>query len=480
MNTINISDINNTSNTNTRLFENGLFIFRRDLRIIDNVGLLLAAQRCRRLYTIFIFTPEQVGSTNSYRSKNAIQFMIESLQDLSQQISKQGGQLVCFYGKNVPVVANCIQHWNIDYVIFNQDYTPYALERDQELDNLCKKRGIPMETTQDYYLHNPGSIYNVSGGPYQKFTPYYNVASRIHVDSPHKMRALPFTQPGSRGLPLYTISLKDAETKLIQPSNNLNLLVHGGRTLGLRVLQNAKKTQAHYEKTRNQLDKRTSLLSAYIKFGCVSIREVYQAMKSQKEFIRQIYWREFYMNILYHFPFVLKRAMKQSANKIRWHNNDRWFQAWCQGETGFPIIDAAMRELNATGYMHNRGRLIVATFLSKILLISWQKGEKYFATRLTDYDPASNNLNWQWCASTAVDSEPYYRIINPWIQSEKFDPEAIYIRHWVPELREVPPHDIHRWYETWHDYHSKKENIQYPKPICDYAEQKKIAMRMYS
>jgi deoxyribodipyrimidine photo-lyase len=457
------------------MFENGLFIFRRDFRIVDNIGLLITAARCKRVYTIFVFTPEQVGKSNSYRSNNAIQFMIESLQDLAGEISKQGGKLLCFYGSNDAVVAACIRAWNINYVGFNQDYTPYALERDHSLDTVCKKLNLPMESAQDYYLHAPGSILNGSGGPYQKFTPYYNVASKKHVDAPHAKRNLHLVYSKSPSN-VRTISLDEALTTMVKPRPNAHILVHGGRPQGLQHLKEAIKTQRNYAKTRNNLYSHTSLLSAYIKFDCVSIREVYAALKSQKELIRQIYWREFYINVLYAFPNVLTQSMKSNARKIAWHHNERWFQAWCNGETGFPVIDAGMRELNTTGYMHNRARLIVATFLAKTLLINWKKGEHYFATRLTDYDPASNNLNWQWCASTSVDSEPYYRITNPWIQSEKFDPDAEYIKKWVPELEHVSAKDIHQWNEVWKDY---TKTTKYPKPICDYSAQKELALRMY-
>jgi deoxyribodipyrimidine photo-lyase len=202
---------------------------------------------------------------------------------------------------------------------------------------------------------------------------------------------------------------------------------------------------------------------------------MYKAFKSNHDLIRQLIWRDFYMNILFSFPYVLGKPMKPSYAKIKWHHNAGWLKAWSSGLTGFPVVDAGMRQLNTTGYMHNRARLIVASFLTKTLLIDWREGEEYFAKKLTDYDPASNNGNWQWIASSGADSQPYFRIFNPWLQGAELDPHANYIKKWVPELKDVSPKDIHTWYETWKD----NKQIKYPKPICDYQVQKEKALAMF-
>ena len=256
---------------------------------------------------------------------------------------------------------------------------------------------------------------------------------------------------------------------------NDDKLVVGGRDEAIRILKKAITSQKHYSKTHNNLSENTSLLSAYIKFGCLSIREVYKSFRHNRDFIRQLLWRDFYAQLLYHNPRVLGHTMKPNYNKIKWHYNDKCFEAWATGMTGFPIVDAGMRELNTTGYCHNRARLIVASFLIKTLLIDWRKGEKFFATKLTDYDPASNNGNWQWCASTGADSQPYFRIFNPWLQQEKHDPDCKYIQKWIPELRELEPNIIHNWYKEWESY----KDIGYYKPICNYEEQKEKALQMY-
>jgi deoxyribodipyrimidine photo-lyase len=269
------------------------------------------------------------------------------------------------------------------------------------------------------------------------------------------------------------ITLEQALKKFT--SVNPEILVHGGRDNAIKQMHAAAKNIKNYSKTHNDLDKPTSELSAFIKFGCVSIREVYKAFHTKRDFIRQLYWRDFYANILYSFPYVLGYALKPKYNKIKWHHNDKWYQAWKNGTTGFPVVDAGMRQLNTTGFCHNRSRLIVMSFLIKILLIDWKLGEKYFANKLTDYDVASNNGNIQWVMGGGADSQMYNRIFNPWLQAENFDPDCIYIKKWIPELREVPVKDILHWDTEWVNY----KNIGYNQPICNYQKQKEIVLKMY-
>ena len=454
------------------LYERGLFIFRRDFRLVDNHGLHILASKCKHVFTIFIFTPEQVSNSNSFKSNNAVQFMIESLQDLRMELHKQHGELYCFYGSNPTIVSECIKEWNIDFVCFNADYTPYAVKRDTEIMSLCKKHGIECERTPDYYLHEPGTIESGGGTPYKKFTPFYHACMKKHVESPLANKA--YHQFASSKKPIsHTITLDQAFHRFTKM--NPHILVQGGRKNAIQVLHGAIKTQKHYSKTHNQVEKPTTQMSAYIKFGCISIREMYKAFKSNHDLVRQLIWRDFYMNILYAFPYVLGKPMKPAYAKIKWQNNASWFKKWTEGITGFPIVDAGMRELNTTGYMHNRARLIVGSFLTKTLLIQWKKGESYFASKLTDYDPASNNGNWQWIASSGADSQPYFRIFNPWSQSKEVDPDAHYIKQWIPELKDLSPKQIHTWYETW----TLHKHVDYPKPICNYDTQKEKALNMF-
>jgi deoxyribodipyrimidine photo-lyase len=456
----------------TNNFENGLFIFRRDLRIIDNNGLNLLNEKCKNIYTIFIFTPEQVGSGNKYKSDNAVQFMIESLEDLSNQISKSGGKLYTFYGHNEKVVEDCIKAWDINIVCFNLDITPYARERDAKIISLCEHLKTYIMYDYDYYLHQPGTIINGSGQPYQKFTPYYETCLKKKVDAPSAPKKIHFASSHAH-IP-NQITLDSAMKKFTHI--NPNILVHGGRPDAMKTLKTAVRTQTHYPATHNDLDKQTTQLSAYIKFGCVSIREVYKSLRGKPAIIRQLIWRDFYANILYSFPYVLGKAMKPKYNKVAWHHNEKWLNAWKKGDTGFPIVDAGMRQLNDTGYMHNRARLIVASFLTKTMLISWKEGEEFFAKKLTDYDPASNNGNWEWTASTGADSQPYFRIFNPWEQAKNFDPDCEYIKKWVPELKDVSVKDIFDWETQWINH----KETNYPKPICNYEKQRELALKMFN
>jgi deoxyribodipyrimidine photo-lyase len=458
----------------TKKYENGLFIFRRDFRVIDNVGLNLSNSICKNIYPIFIFTPEQVTKANKFKSENAIQFMIESLQDLSSQITKMGGYLMCFYGDNNSIVSNLIKKFNINVVCFNADYSPYAIQRELEIIQICNKMEIDVEYGDDYYLHSPGTILNSSGEPYQKFTPFYQTSIKKKVNSPASLRKIHFVTSTKHSHLQHSITLDNALHHFLSKGINPNINAHGGRHNAIIKMRN--NSIQHYSKTHNELSIPTSELSAYIKFGCVSIREVYKMFKTKHDFIRQLFWRDFYANILYSFPHVLGSSMKSKYNKIHWHHNSNWFKKWCDGETGYPVVDAGMRQLLQTGYMHNRARLIVSSFLVKILLISWEEGEKYFAQHLIDYDPASNNGNWQWIAGTGADSQPYFRIFNPWEQAKKYDSNCEYIKKWIPELKDVSNKDILNWENTYSQY----KTIKYPKPIVNYKIQKELALKMYS
>ena len=454
------------------MYKNGLYIFRRDLRIIDNKGLNALGSKCENVYTIFIMTPNQLGFTNKYKSNNSVQFMMESLIDLEKEIHEKGGKLICFYGTNEKIITDCIHEFQIDVVGFNIDYTPYAKDRDKEILELCKTQNIHSITEHDYYLHTPGTVLNGTGGPYQKFTPYFNKVHKIPFGSPEHIKKIHFT--GSNKKLNYIISISDAMKRFVKI--NPHIMVHGGRTEGLKTLKNAVISQEHYSKTRDDLTKDTSHLSAYIKFGCISIREVAHAFHNNHSFLRQLIWRDFYANIMHHFPRVIGHSLKPNYDKIHWSNNERYFNAWTKGVTGVPLVDACMRQLNTIGWMHNRGRMVVSNFLTKILLIDWRKGEQYFATQLVDYDPANNNGGWQWSSGSGADSQPYFRIFNPYTQSKDHDPECKYIKKWIPELESVPIKDIHQWDKSFIEY----KDIKYNKPIIIYKDQVEKALSMYN
>lgn len=455
----------------TTKMENGLFIFRRDLRIIDNNGLNLLNDKCKNIYTIFIFTPEQVGSGNKYKSDNSVQFMISSLQDLASQISKAGGHLYTFYGHNDKFIADCIKAWDINIVCFNLDITPYAKERDNKIIELCEHMKTYVMYDYDYYLHEPGSIVSGGGTPYQKFTPYYDTAKKIKVEKPVGKRQIHFKKSEAHIPNKITLDLAMKKFTTVNP----DILVRGGRENALKQLRIAAKNIRHYAQTRDELSKPTSQLSAYIKFGCISIREVYYSFKSNHPFIRQLYWRDFYGQVMYNFPRVLGHSLNKKYDKIKWHHNERWFDAWKKGITGIPIVDASQRQLLQSGYTHNRGRMISSSILIKILLIDWREGERFYAQHLVDYDVASNNGGWQFSSGGGADSQPYFRYFNPYTQSKDHDPKCEYIKTWIPELKDVPNEDIHNWDTAWEN----NKDCKYPKPIVDYAEQREKSIKMY-
>ena len=256
---------------------------------------------------------------------------------------------------------------------------------------------------------------------------------------------------------------------------NPDILVHGGRTNAIKQIRTAAKNIKHYSSTRDDPSKPTSQLSAYIKFGCLSIREVYNAFKSNHSFTRQLYWRDFYGQVMYNYPRVLGHSLNKKYDKIKWHDNEKLFDAWKKGMTGIPIVDASQRQLLSTGWTHNRGRMISSSILIKILLIDWRKGERFYAQHLVDYDVANNNGGWLWSSGGGSDSNPFFRYFNPYTQSKNNDPDCEYIKKWVHELRNVPNDAIHNWDTEW----EKHKECGYPKPIVDYKEQREKSIKMY-
>lgn len=484
---------------------NGLVIIRRDIRLHDNTALNLACKMCSNVYICFVFSPKQVTSTNKFRSMRAIRFMIDSLTELDSEIKdRTDGKswLITMYGDDHRCIEALVRGLEINAVFTNKDYTPYAIERDSALQSLCDRHGVEFCCTDDYVLTVPGVIMTASSGtPYKVFTPYYNrvieyvrsegiakpithsgLSSKIASVSPSLMKKL---LPSS-----LVIHLDDALAKFVPKSkfgNEPCLAAGPGRVAALKSLARAcpsKKSSrsappfVNYDDERDYVYLHTTRLSAPIKFGCVSIREVFHRFTDtyglSHALVRQLIWRDFYTQLLFHFPHALTGPLKAKYSGLSWSKSKARFAAWKEGRTGVPIVDAGMRELNATGYMHNRARLIVASYLVKTLQTNWQWGEKYFATKLCDYDPAVNNGNWQWVASTGADSQPYFRIFNPWTQGKRYDPDCKYIKKWIPELRDVPASDIHKWYSTHDEYDV------YTAPIVDYVKQRKVVLAMYN
>jgi len=458
-------------------FDLSLFIFRRDLRLEDNTGLIQACQMSERVLPCFIIDNRQVGDTNSFRSYNCMQFMAQSLDDLQAQLEKKQAQLFIFLGTPKDIVQELIQDYAINAVFVNKDYTPFSIERDSSLKKVCKKLGAQLLDYDDLLLHAPETTLKKSGEPYTMFTPFFRHAQSLRTPEPYKFSYTNFfTQSTATSKIKQHLITSQAMRTLLIPHFNKALHVQGGTHNALAILKNIAKYK-DYAKTRDFPALSTTNLSAHHKFGTVSIRTVYSAIAKQlglqSPLLRQLYWRDFYTVIAYYFPHVYGHAFRQNFDTLAWDYNIENFKRWCEGLTGFPIVDAGMRQLNATGFMHNRVRMIVASFLTKDLHINWLLGEKYFATQLVDYDPALNNGNWQWVASTGCDPQPYFRIFNPWLGQKKFDPECIYIKQWIPELKNLTSKEIHTWYKS---YSSK---INYPKPMVDHALERERALKLY-
>ena len=430
-----------------------IYLFHRDLRVVDNVGLINSNVD---LVPIFIYTPAQVlPSKNKYFSNNAVQFMSECLDDLKQNVP----ELYLFYGETLSVLTKIHKKVGIKSFHFNLDYTPFARRRDESIFDFCKSHNIECKTYEDYLLAPMGSFLKKDGKPYVVYGPFKDCVFS-HTNSINKPSSV---KPSFIKCP----PLNSLTTNKIFYKTNPDNLVKGGRDEALQKLK-------FHSYEHNQLTNATTHLSAYIKFGCISMREAYYA-NTNNTYRQQLVWREFYYYIGVYFPDVIDKSknFQSKYDAIEWTHNDKLFEAWTKGETGYPIVDACMRELNTCGYMHNRGRLISSNFLNRILNMDWRLGERYFAQKLIDYDPLVNNGNWQWIASTGTDTKPYFqRLFNPWLQGQRFDPQAEYIKKWIPELKDVPPKELHNWEKYCDKYN-------YIKPIVNYEESRKKSIETY-
>ena len=413
-----------------------VFIFRRDLRLEDNLGLLAALAAADEVLPCFIFDPRQIDrDANPYFSEPAFHFMLQSLRELDADLRARGSQLYVFDGDPTNVVSALIAHDGVDAVYVNKDYTPFARTRDKAMADVCAAADVPFLRHDDCALAPVETIRTNEDKLYTVFTPFMKKAMEHDVPEPHKNNFSNYTT-SSPALP--TVNLNDYAAHL----GNRELILEGGREEALRIMRTPEFLDGYKDKRNLPAHpSSTSRLSAHHKFGTISIRESYHMAKehagAHSHYISELYWRDFYFYISYHFPVVFKQSFLPWAKHIAWVNDEAQFAAWCAGKTGVPLVDAGMRELNHSGWMHNRSRMIVASYLTKNLLINWQWGERYFAQNLIDYDPAQNNGGWQWSASTGADPRPM-RVFNPYTQAEKYDPDAAYIRTWVPELKDVP------------------------------------------
>ncbi|WP_372369867.1 deoxyribodipyrimidine photo-lyase [Candidatus Uabimicrobium sp. HlEnr_7] len=457
----------------TKKYKSSAFIFRRDLRLGDNNALNRAIEESQQVTLCFIFDPKQVKD-NAFKGDYILQFMLESLRDLQQQIEKQQGSLYFFYDTPENII-DYLAEKSCDAIFCNRDYTPFSRKRDAKIKSKCKKNDIDFCQLPDALLTEPEHVFNLSGKPYKVFSAFMKKARLIKVSHPQYYKKAKFnTQNLSK-----SVSLKSIYDQILQTSNK-NLYVPGGRTYALKKLKKMKQYTNYKQQRDYPSIHGTTGLSAHNKFGTISVREFYHTVAKDlgetHTIISELYWRDFFTHIAYHFPNVFQECFHKKYEALKWLNNKKHFHLWCKGKTGYPIVDAGMRELNTTGYMHNRVRMIVASFLTKHLHIDWRWGEKYFAQKLIDYDPCVNNGNWQWAASTGCDAQPYFRIFNPWLQQKKFDADVEYIKKWVPELRDTSAKDIHNWFKEKYE----EIEISYPRPIVDHTTESKKAKTMFS
>ncbi len=440
------------------MYRRSLFLFRRDLRLVDNTGLNQALKHSREVIPAFVIDPRQTRD-HPYRSLPGIHFLRDSLLDLDQSLRKLGSNLQSFQSTPESLVAAWKSDLEIESLWVNRDYTPFSRKRDRAIEQACQSQGIDFHSCADLLLNEPKNTLKTDNTPYTVFTPYYNRARSLRVPAPK-------SRPRGKGnFASYSNdpSLQSHLDSLIDGVPSLKS-IQGGRKAGLKQLSQLYKLSGYASDRDLPAVQGTSLLSAHLKFGTCSIREAFweitQTLGSDHPLTRQLYWRDFLTHIAYHFPSVFGNAFKEKYNRIPWKKDKALFRLWTNGQTGFPIVDAGMRQLNQTGFMHNRVRMVVASFLCKDLHIDWRWGERYFATRLVDYDPCVNNGNWQWAASTGCDAQPYFRIFNPWRQQERFDPDCLYIKKWIPELSELEPKEIHRWQGLL--------GFEYPAPIVEH------------
>jgi deoxyribodipyrimidine photo-lyase len=400
------------------------FWFRRDLRLEDNTGLYFALKERGNVLPLFIFDSAIIDKLEDKNDKR-ISFIFDQLSSIKKKLEKSGTSLLIKYGNPKEVIENLCGEYDVEAVYVNHDYEPYAIRRDEQIKKMLRARLVEFKSFKDQVILEKSEVTKADGKPYTIFTPYSRKWREVLKES--DLSAHPsekFTTGFLKTVPFKNFELKTAgfiRQEFDYPT----------KTINEHVLKD-------YHKTRDIPSiEGTSRLSVHLRFGTLSIRKLAKAaMELNETYLNELIWREFYMMILWHFPGVVDKAFKPQYDKVNWINNEKDFEAWCLGKTGYPIVDAGMRQLNQTGYMHNRVRMITASFLVKHLLIDWRWGEACFAKKLLDYELSSNNGGWQWAAGSGCDAVPYFRIFNPTLQTKKFDPDLRYIQKWVPEFQE--------------------------------------------
>ena len=504
-----------------KLYESALFIFRRDLRLIDNTALINASKSSKRVIPAFFLDERQIIKLkNPYFSSNCIQFMLESIISQDNNLKEKSSKLFLFFGNLIYNLENLIStNKKIEAIFVNQDYTPFSIERDNQIKEVCKKHKIKFHSDEDLMLTKLREVMTPKGEFYKVYTPYSqaammqvvrkpdlysinnfeteeefrkNLNSKTELNEPFNIneneKEINFdsltsnnnNSNNNQSKEIIDYNLTDL-LELLKIKYNPEVEIKGGREAAYQIVLGMQKFR-EYPETRQFVKLPSTRLSAYLKFGSVSIREVYESIlknfnnNKTHELIKQLQWRDFFMKLTYFYPHVIGNSFKPECDHIIWQSKPSDIEAWKKGRTGFPIVDSAMRCLNKTGYIHNKLRTMVCSFLVKDVLADWRIGEQYFANMLMDYDISLNNGGWQWTGSTGTDPKGEPRMYNPVMQSEKLDPDCEFILKWIPELKDVSPRHIHDW-EKYHSLYKSKVN--YPDPIfCHYA-QTKIAFKMF-
>lgn len=420
--------------------------FRRDLRLMDNAALYHALQSGSPVLPIFVFDKNILDKLENKADKR-VQFIHDALQQMQEKLVAMGSSLQVFYGTPAQAFEQLLQQYKIEKVFTNHDYEPYAAERDAAIAQQLQAVGAQLHTYKDQVIFEKLEVTKDDGKPYTVFTPY--------------------SRKWKAKLALTNVTSYDTEKRFAhfyrQSPQSLPSLEQMGFVATADGFPPAQLDEELVKKYSQQRDfpaiAGTSKMGVHLRFGTVSIRQLVQkALALNETYLNELIWRDFYHMILWNFPQVGKGlAFKPEYDRIEWRDDTEAFERWCKGQTGYPIVDAGMRELNATGFMHNRVRMIVASFLTKHLLLDWRLGEAYFAEKLLDFDLAANNGGWQWAAGSGCDAAPYFRVFNPRLQTEKFDKDLRYIRHWVPEL----------------------DSFNYPRPMVDHDFARKRALEVY-
>ncbi|MFA9439918.1 deoxyribodipyrimidine photo-lyase [Uliginosibacterium sp. sgz301328] len=457
--------------------------FRRDLRDDDHAALYLALRKHARVFCAFVFDTDILDALP--RRDRRVEFIRESLVELDASLRASGGQLIVRHGKAREQIVRLAVELGVGAVYANGDYEPATIERDADVARSLFDAGIGFVSSKDQVIFEKDEILTQSGRPFAVFTPYRNAwlrkADAFFLSSwpVHRYRHRLAPPIDHAGVP----TLQDIG---FEPTNLRELALPCGMHGAAATWTDFQRRIDRYHELRDfPARKGVSYLSVHLRFGTLSIRELarfawQRDSEGARAWLSELIWRDFYQQILYHHPHVVARAFRPEYDSVQWLDNEAHFRAWCEGRTGYPIVDAAMRQLNQTGYMHNRLRMITASFLTKDLGIHWLRGERYFAQQLNDYDLAANNGGWQWAASTGCDAQPWFRIFNPVTQSRKFDPDGDFIRRYVPELTGVSGKVIHAPWAGPGTSSSLFDTRAYPPPIVDHDAARKACLARFS